>query len=89
MGTQARAAIRTRWLSPTNYNPARISVTDDGGVDSRRIIVSWDSLEGNTDADKHASAARKFLEKHNKYANGVVEPGLSFGGNYYWTWNMK
>jgi hypothetical protein len=83
----ARAAIRTRFVGPTNTRPSRVIVSDDGlfdkAVKPRRKVVSWD-YRLNT-AENHIAAAQVWLDLHNPGVS-VVEPGLSFENDYYWTW---
>ena len=60
MNIQARQAIVTRYLCPTNTKPSRIKATCDRGA----IIITFPQGAGIVDA--HAEAVRALLEKFHK-----------------------
>tara|TARA_R100000808_G_C2054831_1_gene88795 strand:- start:297 stop:593 length:297 start_codon:yes stop_codon:yes gene_type:complete len=85
------SAIRTRFVGPTNYRPARIIASDDGSLgDTRKVTVSYDhALNGD---ENHKAAAQAFMDKHIVVAHcrAVVEGmGYSFGGEIFWTWTFE
>jgi hypothetical protein len=81
-----RASIRTRYLGPTNHRGARIAVTSDNVfAEPIRIMIDWD--HSLSTAENHAAAAQSWLDRHNP-GQQVVPPGLSFNGDYFWTWGV-
>ncbi len=93
----AFSSIKTKYLGPTNYRGSRVSVTDDGGFDSnpRRLVVGWDYALDTT--GNHAAAAAAWIEKFidlpfrgsSKPTNAhLVETGMAFNGEYFWTWEV-
>ena len=87
---ETRACIRTRFIGATNHRGSRITVTDDwnemwGGKRRRLTIDVQDALSSS---ENHYHAAFKWLAKYNPEAS-IVEPGLGFKGEYYWTWERK
>ena len=80
-----RASIRSRFNGPTNTKSSRVTVSDDAafGEKPRRITFNWDY--GMSPSENHVAAAQVWLNKFNP-GNKVVEPGLGFDADYYWTW---
>ena len=80
-----QASIRTRFHGPTNKKDQRLSVSDDAafGEKPTRITVYWDHDSGTT--ENHKAAAQAWLAEFNP-GHRVSHPGLSFDGDYYWTW---
>ena len=84
-----RSSIRTRYLAPTNHRGSRIVVMEDGvfGSGRRRLYVDWDHAL-NT-GENYGRAAQKWLDKFNEFDAVINSPGLTFGGDYFWTWGFK
>ena len=86
-----RACIRTRFIGASERRGARITVTDDrhemwGGEridEPRRLTMGVNGALGSS--ANHYVAAVAWLAKYNPEAS-IVEPGLGFKGEYYWTW---
>ena len=91
---ETRAAIRTKFVGPTNTRGSRISVCDYKYSDTpaRRIFVSWDySLDIN---ENHAVAAEQWVSKFLNIGEPLIKTildrkALVFDGYYYWAWNFK
>ncbi len=93
--TETFASIKTRYHGATNHQGSRISITDDGaagealGPKRRRMVMPYDhSL--NT-SENHAAAAGLWIKKFIgiNFSNArLAEPGLAFGGDYFWTWEF-
>ena len=82
----AFSSIKTKYIGPTNYRGSRVSVTDDGGF-PRRLVVGWD-YELDTGGN-HAAAAAAWIEKFIDLPNArIAETGMSFNGEYFWTWEF-
>ena len=81
---QVSNAIKTKYLSATDFRGSRIQATTHQGL---RITVSWD-YELNTD-DNHANAARQWIKKFGSEDVQLDYAGLVFGGDYYWTWKRR
>ena len=75
------AAIRTRFMGPTDTKGTRIRVIDGGR--SERHTMNWDFALSH--GENHAAAAQEWL---NLYIPGsrIDWPGLVFDGDYYFTW---
>jgi len=87
--TETFASIKTRYLGPTNFVGSRISVTDDGafGNKRRRLVIPYDHALNIS--ENHAAAAGLWIEKFIDLPNArLAEPGLAFGGDYFWTWDF-
>lgn len=71
--------IKTRYLSSTNYKPARIVAE----CEAKKIIVSWDYSEGIENNYKLAcEKLRQILGWNLEYYSPMV--GGEFNGDYYW-----
>ena len=81
-----RAAIRSRYLGPTNHRGSRVVVEDDHPDDKRRLTVGWD--DALDVRDNHVAACARFLAKFIPEAE-LKTPGLGFDNAYYWTWGHK
>ena len=86
-----RSAIRTRFVGPTNYRPARIIASDDGSTGkTRKVTVSYDhALNGD---ENHKVAAQAFMDKHIDvdWGRAVVHgSGHVFGGDIFWSWTFE
>lgn len=93
--TMTWSSIRTRYVGPTNYRPARIIVTEEreGHDDKpRRLVVNWESGTMR-DTDNYAAAAQAWLDHwiapHYTECKPVLKTdGYCFGGDYFWSWDM-
>lgn len=92
-----KEAIRTRYAPATKVNGSRIIASGDANSmrsriaatawsGRRRLIVPYD--HALSPAENHSAAALKWLGKHMGGAT-VAGPGLTFGGDYYFTWTMQ
>jgi len=85
MTVDTRAAIRTRYIGPTNFRGSRIAVSDGGGFGwgPRRLVVGWDYALNPV--ENHAAAAEAWLAKFIE-GSSLAGPGLGFAHEYFWTW---
>jgi len=83
-----RSCIRTRFVPPTTKRDPRIRVTDDGphGQKKWSLTITW--VEGLGIAENHKRAAQTWLNKFNP-GHVVQTPGLSFDGDFYWSWEEE
>lgn len=83
-----RASIRTRFRGPTNTKASRIIATDDAafGEKPRRLTFQCDYALNLT--ENHVAAAQAWMDKFNP-GNKIVEPGLAFASEFYWTWKEQ
>ena len=85
---ETRAAIRTKYLGPTDRRGARLSVSEYSihGLRNRRLIVNWKS-ELTATANHHA-AAQEWLDRFIP-GSQVSGPGLGWDSFYMWTWCLS
>ena len=84
--TTTRAAIRTRYAGPTNCRGTRIIATSKWWDDQkpRKLIYDWNYALNIT--ENHAAAAQAWFDKFNDHNATIKGAGLSYDGDYYWTW---
>ena len=84
--TTTRAAIRTRYAGPTNSRGSRIIVTDSRFFDEARQRHTYDWNHALDVNENHAQAAQAWFDKFNDHNATIKGAGLSYDGDYYWTW---
>lgn len=85
--TETRAAIRTRYVGPTNTRGSRIIVTNSRYFDDPRWRHTYNWDYGRDVNENHAQAAQEFLDRfHTDHAHVIDGPGLCFDDDFYWTW---
>ena len=72
MGTSYGKGLQTRYLSPTNYRPSRVSCWElDSPQDEkpRRVVVNYDTQTepGEQGRDPHEKAVREWIRQHGIY----------------------
>lgn len=85
----AYASIRTKYIGATDTRGSRISVLESryGSESPRWIMVPYDH---NYSIQKmHAVAAQLWVNKYLHKGTRVKDYGLTFNGNYYWTWESE
>lgn len=85
----ARAAIRTRYHGPTNFNQSRISAYREGfgDIKTQRVFVNFEY--GASIEENHARAAQAFADKFLRDGAKIDPRGLCFDNDYFWTWGWK
>lgn len=90
--TQIRAAIRVRYLAPTNHAGSRYSVQDDrpSDNDSWRMIVSKDDGSSTPEADAAQAWLDRFINSRERRSVAVLHPvAVRWGRDTFFTWDYE
>ncbi len=91
--TQIRAAVRVRFLAPTNHAGSRYSVQDDrpSDNDSWRMIVSKDDGSSTPEADAAQAWLDRFIKRDpERRSRAVLHPvATRWGRDTFFTWEWE